>query len=482
MERIKNILTDASLFRRCYIYCLFFCMISFVQVIAYAVYAVLFFWGVFLLFYSEKKRKAVSKIRYGMWLVLYMIFSTVTVLLHIKSNFLYNVIAQFHTAICFFIYYSLHTEKHLNFRKELFYVSRFIIYATTIVGVIGLACLMAGIGFQVLSFQLIVYENRFTGIYANPNPLGFMSVVGILSVHMMTKSYFVEMSGLAPISRAWLASAFLVNGVSLFLSDSNGAMIFLVMYVGVFVLYKMFGAEHEYTKKQIILRFIGCALVGVVIVCSVFLVKEFCQSGFTEILESADSASQRFDNEAVNEVIDKVTFDHVNTNIDSGRFRLWRQAEALFYDNPVFGIGKGNVYTYGLQKFDKGIEFSDTYGDLLGSILVDFHNGYFTILVCAGAVGFVLFMIFGIRLLSRITKHLFRDKNLRNSILPCLFAFVIAYLVYAFVEESFLYALSFRIQYFWLILGYIACFICKYEPDHNESFKLFGRKINKKLF
>jgi len=478
MEGIKMILTDTSLFRRCYMYCLFFCVISFVQVFAFAVLALLFLWGVFLLFYNESKRQVLSKTRFGMWLFAFLIFSSITAVIHIDSNFFYNIIAQFHTAICFFIFYALHTEKHLNFRKELFYITRFVIYATTVVGVIGLACLMAGISFEVMSFKLIIYENRFTGIYANPNPLGFMSVVGLFSVHLMTKSYFVEMSQQTPVSRIWLASSAAINGISLFLCDSNGAIILLIAYVVFYVLYKMFGAEHEYTKKQIVTRFLALVLAGTVIVCSAFFVRFFCQAGFTEILESAESASQKLDS-ADSDILSSITFDHVNKNLDSGRFRLWRQAASLFSDFPMFGIGKGNVYDYGAVKFDNGIEFADTYGDLLASVLVDFHNGYFTILVCSGVFGFVLFTVFGLRFAKHITKHLFKDKNLKNSILPCLYAFVCAYLIYSFVEESLLYALSFRVQYFWLILGYISCFLCKYEPDYRDDFYFLKRRFRK---
>ena len=345
---------------------------------------------------------------------------------------------------------------------------------------------MAGINFEVMSFKFIIYENRFTGIYANPNPLGFMSVVGIMCVHMLTKSYFVEMSGEPRISRIWLASALAINGISLFLCDSNGAIILLIFYCIFFTLYKMFGAEHEFTKKQIVSKLISCVLVGAFIMGSTFLVRELCQAGFTQILETAEVASQieetaPAEKEDVFYATERVTFDHVNKNIDSGRFRLWRQAASLFSDFPLFGIGKGNIYDYGADKFDTGIEFADTYGDFLSSFLADFHNGYAMILVCSGIIGFALFSIFGLRFAKHITIHVFKDKNLKESILPCMYAFLCAYLVYAFFEESLLYGISFRIQFFWLVMGYVSCFLCKYEPDYREEINFFKRKIRKTM-
>lgn len=410
-----------------------------------------------------------------------MIFSSVSVIIHISDNFFINLITQLYTAICFFVFYGLHTEKHLNFRKELFYVTRFVIYATTVVGVLGLACMMADISFNVMSFKIIIYDNRFTGLYINPNPLGFMSVVGLFSVHLMTKSYFVEMSEQEPVSRVWLGSAAAINSISLFLCDSNAAIILIIAYVIFYVLYKMFGAEHEYSKKQIIVRLVACVLVGTFIVCSAFFVRVFCQEGFTQILETAEKASQKVDGEDTLVIENQTTFNHLNLNLDSGRFKLWRQAASLFADNPVFGISKGNIYDYGEAKFDNGIAFTNKFGDFIETILLDFHNGYLMILVCAGIVGFLMFIIFGFRLAKHLTKHLFKDKNLKDSILPCLFAFICAYLVYACFEESLMYAITFRVQYFWLILGYLGCFLCKYEPDHNDEVKFFKYNIKKTL-
>lgn len=484
MEKLKAILTDTSLFRRCYIICLFFCNVSFVQVPAYVGLILLFLWGVFLLLYNEKKRHVFTTTRFGLWLLAFLFFSTITAIIHIKSNFLYNVIIQLHIAICFFNFYALHTEKHLNFRRELYAICRFVVYTTTIVGILGLACLMAGISFEVMSIKFIIYENRFTGIYSNPNTLGFVSVVALFCVHMLTKSNFIEISGEERVSRIWLCSALAINCMSLFLCDSNGAIVLLIFYAITFVLYKMFGAEHVFTKKQVVIKLISLVLVGAFILGGAFIVRYFCQSGFTQILETADISTQELPAQGEEDIFyatERITFSHVNKNLDSGRFKLWRQAASLFSDFPLFGIGKGNVYDYGESKFDNGILFSDIYGDMLSWYVTDFHNGYATILVCSGIVGFVLFSIFGLRFAKHITKHVFKDKNLKESILPCMYSFLCAYLVYAFFEKALLYDVSFTVLFFWLIMGYMSCFLCKYEPDYKDGFYLFKQKFRRSL-
>ncbi len=489
MDKLKAIITDSSLFRKCYIVCLFFCNVSFVQVPAYVLLVLLFLWGVFLLFYNERKRRVLSKTRFGIWLLAFLFFSTITAIIHIADNFFYNIVIQLHVAICFFIFYALHTERHLNFRRELYCICRFIVYTTTIVGIIGLACLMAGISFEVMSIKFIIYENRFTGIYSNPNTLGFVSVVALFCVHMLTKSNFIELSGEQRVSRIWLVSALAINCMSLFLCDSNGAIVLFIFYVLIFILYKMFGSEREFTKKQVVVKLVSCALVGTFIVFNAFFVRYFCQAGFTQILNAAEKGMNtdiitEVDEETEEDIFfatERVTFSHLNKNIDSGRFKLWRQAASLFSDFPLFGIGKGNVYSYGENKFDNGIAFSDIYGEALSAFATDFHNGYATILVCSGIFGFVLFSVFGLRFAKHISIHVFKAKNLKDSILPCMYSFLCAYLVYAFFEKALLYDVSFTVLFFWLIMGYVSCFLCTYEPDYKDGIYLFKRKVRKSL-
>ena len=120
---------------------------------AYVVLIFLFLWGLFLLVYNEVKHHTVLKTRYGAWLLGFVVTSLVTVTIHLADSVLYNVynlIMVLHVAMCFFIFYSVHTEKHLNFRRELYSVCKFVVYTTTVLGIAGLVFLMAEISFEVL--------------------------------------------------------------------------------------------------------------------------------------------------------------------------------------------------------------------------------------------------------------------------------------------------------------------------------------------
>ena len=485
MKSIKAALTDTSLFRRSYIICLFLCNVTPVLVFAYAALAVMMVWGVFLLVHNEIKKHTSLKTRYGFWLSLFLMCSVITALIHINANMLYNLhnlIMIFHCALCFFIFYGVHTEKRLNFRRELYAVCRFIVYTTTVLGTIGLACLIADIKFEILGMNFIVYENRFTGLYSNPNQLGFYAVAAIVCSHMLLKKDFISISGRERVSTIWIASCAAVNAISLMLCDSNGSLVLMIGYAIVYLVYKMFGSERRFSIKQVVTKSMACLLAGAVIVAALFFVRNIMQDGFTHIMKSGSEAIViRGDVKLDIEEEGIITFEHENKNLDSGRFKLWEQAGQMFLQHPVMGVGKGNIYDYGRRMFVNGVKFSDKYG-LLAPLMTDFHNGYLTILVCSGVVGFLIFTIFGLKCIKHLSMHVFRRQNLKESTLPCMYAFLCSYVVYAFIEEALLFNLLFMVVFFWLILGYASCFLVKFEPDHSKGhFRLFGRSFRKTL-
>ena len=485
MKKLKKTLLDTSLFRRSYLICLFFWNISFIHKIAYIVTIPLLLWGTFLLFYNMKRYRTLSRTRFGAWLAAFVICAAVTALMHLEFgilNNLHNLVMILHIAICFFVFYSVHTEDQLNFRRELYSVCRFIVYSTTVMGIIGLVFLMADIRFEVSGIKFIVFDNRFDGLFVNPNQLGFTNVVAIFCSHMLLKKDFITISGRVRVSNIWIGSCVAINAISLLLCDSNGAMMLMIAYAIFFLIYKLFGAERKLSIGKILAKSAACLLAGVVIVGSLFFVRNITQLGFSQLMKSSEPtviSVEGIPQTIVEEQEAIVTFDHENKNVDSGRIKLWKQALQMFTQHPVMGIGKGNIYDYGNQMFEGGIAFSKNLGSS-AAFFTDFHNGYITIIICSGLVGFVLFCIFGLRFALHLARHVFREDSLKESVLPCIFAFLCAYAVYSFIEVGLLYNINFMVVFFWLILGYSSCFLVKFEPEESlGTFRLFGRTFPK---
>ena len=487
MSKIKKTLLDTSLFRRAYMICLVCTNISLVLIPMYVLQVLMFVWGVFLVIYNEIKYRTIRRTRYGLWLVALVLATLIAGVIHISCAVLpnlYNLVMVLNVAICFFVYYSVHTEKELNFRRELYSFCKFMVYLTTVLGILGLAFLLADIRFEVFIFKFIIYENRFDGMFVNPNVLGLLSVIAIFCCHMLLKKDFIAISGRERVSRIWIGSCVAVNAISLLLCDSNGALVLMIGYAIFFVIYKMFGSESKFSKKQIITKSASCLVAGAVIVTSLFFVRTMTQQGFQQLMNAMPPSHQLIDEDMMDQLImdeAMITFEHENTNVDSGRFTLWEQAVTMYAHHPVLGIGKGNIYYYGRELFENGVKFSEDYGDL-GPFLTEFHNAYLTVLVSSGAVGFLFFVIFGVRFFTHITKHVFRDDSLKESILPCMYAFLCSYVIYSFLEVGLLYNVTIAVFIFWMILGYTSCFLVKYEPDEDfGTFRLFKRDLPKTL-
>ena len=137
--------------------------------------------------------------------------------------------------------------------------------------------------------------------------------------------------------------------------------------------------------------------------------------------------------------------------VSSGRLGSLEQSMVLFGKFPLMGVGKGNIVPYGERYLVNGF----TYTDL--------HDGYLTILISNGLVGLSIFaafvLLFGRRLIHCLRKN--RDKNLKE--LPMLFAAIGAYGVYGFFEKAVLFDVTFMVVIFWLLLGYTASRMTKYE-------------------
>lgn len=480
MIAVKEKLKDSSLFRKLYIADLFFCNIAFLQIPAYVLLVFLFVWGVGLAVYNQRVNNIFFKLRFGLWVGAFLVFSLLSIIINFSATILYSLIMLLHVFVCFFVFYGMHTEPNFDFRSELYSMARFIVYVTTVANIIGIICLMFGVTFEWYWIKFTIYENRFTGVYVNPNLLGFVSVVSIVCCHMLYKEKLMKSVNQPRVSKIWIFTCIATNLFSLILCDSNASLVLALAYAIVYLIYIFFADKTGLSAAKIIFKIIALVVVGAFLASSALMLRTICQTGFSVVLSKTNSiisvimgeeditsgiSSAETDNPQ-----DKkdVTFGHENKNIDSGRFKLWKESINLFKISPFIGISNGNIVFYS-EEYSKGVlNYSYHKSDL--------HNGYLTILVSTGIIGFLLFGIFGFRFAKHSAQHLFlQKKTFRNDVYPCLFAFLFAYLIYAMFEKALLYDISFMVMWFWLMMGYMSCYIAKFEPMLETQY-LFHRK------
>lgn len=491
MTALKENLKDSSLFRKIYIIDLMICMISFVQLLAYVLLVFLFIWALYLIYYNQRRFNTFFHMRFGIWIGLFLVFSFVTMLFNFSVTLPISLVMFLHVLICFFLFYGMHTEPAFNFRQEIFDISKIIICITTFTNIFGLFCLMFGFYFKYEFYDLYwirfpVYENRFTGVFFNPNLLGFVAVVALFCCHVVTKPKLNENVSGRRLSKLLLALCVITNVFALNLCDSNAAFVLALGYAVVYIAYIFFAESLGRSIKKIVIRSLAVLLIAAIIVGSGLMFRTIFQTGFAAITAKTNTlADYIFDNHSLisdledgNLVIQDgqpiVTFGHENSNIDSGRFKLWRESLGLFRISPVIGISQGNIIYYSGEYLSGTLQFDYNHSDL--------HNGFLTILVSTGVIGFLIFGTIGFRFAKHAAHHLFlQKKTRRDDIFPCLFAFLGTYLVYSLFEKALLYDISFMVLFFWLIMGYTSIYIMQEESELKDRYIFNSQRLTRAM-
>ncbi len=477
MQKLRSLFLDTSLFRVSYLLCVFFCTVMYAVVPAVAILVVLFIWGLALTVYKIVKEKIHTKMYLGLWLMAFLVSFAITTIININSDvntFLYNLFMLLHSVICFFVFYGMHTEEGIDFRWELYLIARLSVYLGTLFTFIGLVLML----FTKGQFDDYMYytENVFKGFYINPNYQGYVSALAIIFCHMLTKPNFIVNSGQKRVSRIWLVSCVLCNCVALLLCDSNGSLLMLVVYAALIVLMKFLSPVEDLTPKRMLIRFFTLVAMGLLVLSIMMFVRVFCRIGVAAFFsETGISESE----------VDKLSADMFFVpSKDSGftsRWFLWESGVEVFKLHPIFGIGKGNLY-------DGIVEVSGRvglYGNYEGLFLIgytDLHNGYLTILVTAGIIGFILFMTFLIKYLRVILPVWYVQRHIMQySVYPCLLAFIGSYFCYSLIEKTILFDMSYLVISFWLVVGYTMCYAKDFGYRRRGSYQIFGKEIHKKL-
>ena len=462
---------DSSKFRIFFLIDLFFFSVVFCDVLARAIHVILMIWGGIILINNYFIKGIYKRVCYYKILLLFIASCLFTILLHFKDNLLYNLLYIFTYLLCFFVFYGMFSEKGIkDIEEEMFKLFKLLVILVTIISFIGLV--FTAIKIQMKAFNhywLGIYENRLVGIYTNSNLLALFCVLSIIGTHILIDSDdFKKQSNKKRTLMAYIFSI-VINTVSLILSDSNGAFIFLLIYLIVILFYKLFSKQNEISIKIIVKNVSVILLAGFCLIAGSFKIRGICQDGIAVLINDMHKVEEPIHDNKIdiidkskdnsqdteNSVADSVEIGRVigenNYDGSSGRVTLIKQSVVMFKKSPVIGIGIANIPDYGKIYIEGGLKFPN------------FHNGYITILVAWGLVGFAIFFTFAVTIAARFGKVLFKINDSQNTPFPKLFSFLVAYSVYSLVEITILSDITFTIFIFWAVLGYALSYVLNYE-------------------
>lgn len=507
-KEITALLMNTSAIRFSLLCLLFFGSVCVIDAACYFLAIPIYVWAGIVLYIKLIKEKKLRKIKHLPIITLFIASGLISVAVNFAYNIHENLFMIYYVILCFFLFYGLYAEKtHEAAKREMTFFFKFFLSSTTILMTISIIILLCSKkGFMFMDYYISIKDNRFVGIFTNANLLAFYAVIGVILCHILYLRHKAVSKFTLGVSLYYGICLF-INLVSLFLSDSNGSLVFIIIYVCFIAFYKIFRNSDTVRTFNFIFRIISLVLACVVFAFSFLTIRSFAQEGFAALLESERKFSEIQSIEATSTIPESenskipeskpsnseetskadnnkylpsdntntenifsdkkaTTFTHENKNIDSGRIPLLKQAIKLFLLYPIFGVAPRNIVLYG-EKYLGGLKYSD------------FHNGFVTILVSFGVVGFTFFIIFAVKIAKSMLICIFKKRNKNDTereMLPCLLAFLAAYCVYSMFEITLLLDVSFKVLIFWLILGYAMSYLNHYEMSdyrgrlHSSTF------------
>ena len=445
----------------CFRFVLFLALFFGIEMVSNITMGIIMLWSLYLGVYRLIIKGGIKRIRYRKVIYLFLGFAVLTVILHSERNLADNLIMIYVMAVYFFQICGLYSEKsNIRCQREIKRILNFIVTATSIImviGFIGLAVFPKGITWG--NWHFILYENRFVGILFNANVTGFYGSMAVIACHILWRIVRAQKQ-LSAKRKILYIIHITINALALFLSDSNASLLFLVSYCSFVMFYILFRDFGRKRMHGFILRIAATVLSFVVIITSLVFFRMITQSQVSLAITSGHSQAELSTGTATEGGIVELKddeyrenmFGHRNTNIDSGRFKVWVQAVQMFEKFPLMGVGKANIVDYGAL-YIGGLRYSD------------FHNGMITLLISYGLVGMNLFIVFSLTIAKDIIKTIFiyKKKCRDDGSVPVLAAsFCISYVIYSMFELALLADISYRIYIFWLIIGFALSYVRKY--------------------
>ena len=152
-----------------------------------------------------------------------------------------------------------------------------------------------------------------------------------------------------------------------------------------------------------------------------------------------------------------------NSDISNARFKIWTDSLRLVEKSPVFGTSARNHLMFAQDYFGE-----DMY---IVTRQYSVHNGYLSLLVYTGMIGTLIIACWLVLTVIKALGYLIRRRHDRDEYyMPIAFLTLIAMVIgiSAFPMMGIFFGNSIIELLFWLLLGYLFCFIRKSEPNVNE--------------
>ena len=131
----------------------------------------------------------------------------------------------------------------------------------------------------------------------------------------------------------------------------------------------------------------------------------------------------------------------------SGRTSLWESASIVINDNPIAGVGYGDM----VEAVTNARETEDLPGLETGRL----HNIYIEVATVNGIISLAMLLIFIILLFTFIVSHIDHMRKKEKFEMTILTSMILGILAVNLFESTLIYIVSFISMIFWIYSGYL---------------------------
>ena len=444
-------------FRYWYLLNLLLCGFCFINPLMEAAKMLLFIWSLPLLIRLIFVEKAYTTLPFHKTIALFMTAGLATIVLHADGYFVFNFVLWYHTGLCLVLLYGDCARRSWKENKpELIRILKAVVVVMTAATAAGLLIVLVCVRIYALDRVVGLMDNRYVGLFMNPNHAAFTSVIAIIGAHFLYRQG-KGMGGSYPLPLwlLWLCAG--LNLLAVLLSDSNASLLLLLGYVAVQFFFKAFPRGLSLGKG--VVNALCLLLACITLALGTLGGRMLVQKGVGALISGRQQVvigdtinptvlpdeNGELNNKPIAGGVGEVEIGRTEpTNggdVTSGRIDSLKKAVQVFLHYPVFGVGYCNIVSYSERLLPEPLLFADI------------HNGYMTILVSQGAVGFLFFLVFFVGQFVLLLRNAFRKRE-KNALL--LLAFLLSYCVFSLLEIALLLYINYPVVIFWGLLGFAA--------------------------
>ena len=230
----KSFIDGQTAFRICYIVSVLFTTVTYINLLSYGMIALLFFWGAHIIIHNWYASGRYKAIPYYHYFILFLGLSIPGIVLTLfKKPFAgaTSLVMLIFTAFYIFIFFGMQTEKPYKAAAEAVLISRIILYITGVINLTGFVLLFVFHN-QIIVFgeRLLILENRYMGLYFNPNQAGYVCFFATVCALLLRNQRLCRSAQSGVERKRIVIPCILMNVVTIILSASNGAMMILLVF------------------------------------------------------------------------------------------------------------------------------------------------------------------------------------------------------------------------------------------------------------